>query len=123
MNLQFGVLLIPHVLGDGKVAILAILQHEVVLATDDPEESLLSPVRSPTVPDLPVLLPALPVDAVAGDRDDVIGSLGASGIHEDAAGVVQESVGNRDAAGDGAAVVDLPLHGLFRIVGTVSNSS
>ena len=52
MLLELRLLLVPHVLGDGKVAVLPVLQLQVVLPPDDAEEPLLAPVRSPAVPDL-----------------------------------------------------------------------
>lgn len=95
--------------GDSPVATVA-LDTEVVGATDDLEETLLTPRSSPGVATDPILSVGGGIDTPANNGDLMIRVGDASGILEDAAVVVDEGGGHGDSASDGATSGNLSHH-------------
>lgn len=117
-DFSLGLGLVSDVLGPGVgwgCPGAVVLDAEVVDASDQPECSVFSPVGAPGVPYDPVF------DSIffspASDADIVI-LLDPSGvIDEDASGVVPESIGDCQRAGDGSSLVNLVDHRCFSLHG------
>ena len=102
-------LLSPGVLRSGPGAVA--LDGDVVGATADAEETILTPVLTPGVADEPVLLAILLT--VTNDGDVVDDVEVASVITVDATSVFLEGVGDGNTASNGTSLVDLLHHSLL----------
>ena len=102
-------LLSPGVLRSGPGAVA--LDGDVVGATADAEETILTPVLTPGVADEPVLLAILLT--VSNDGDVVDDVEVASVITVDATSVFLEGVGDGNTASNGTSLVDLLHHSLL----------
>jgi hypothetical protein len=96
----------PGILRGGPSAIR--LDVDIVGASADSEESLLTPVSSPRVSDKPVLLAGL---LSVADNWDVMHNLHVTGsVTEDASSVVLKSLGHCDTASNRTSLVDFLEH-------------
>ena len=104
-----GELVGPGVDWDSELALT--LDGDVVHASHHSEESVLSPVGSPRVSNEPVLGSVL--NSVSNHGNVVDNVQVSSGVVEDSASVLLESIRDGNSAGNGSSVVDFLHHGLF----------
>jgi len=87
------------------------LDGNVVLASDDTDETLLTVVFTPRVSDGPVLGAVL--NTIADDGDIVDDVLVTGLVLEDTRGIVLEGIGDGDTTSNGTSLIDLLHHGLL----------
>ena len=101
----------PGVLGSGPGAVA--LNGDVVGASADAEETILTPVGAPGVPDQPVWAAIL---LTVTDDGDVVDNVQVAGsVAVNSTSVVIKGLGHSDTASDGTSLVDLLHHVLFAI--------
>ena len=101
----------PGVLHGGPGAVA--LNSDVVGASADAEETILTPVGAPRVTDQPVWAAVLLTVADDGDGVDEVQVTRL--VTVDATGVVLEGLRDGDSASDGTSLVDLLHHGLLAL--------